>query len=746
MMDSPTELPLSFSQERIWALSRIDPEHHSSDSISQVMDIKGRLDIAALEKSINEVVRRHQVLRTSCKTIGGRPVQTVVAELQSAFSVQDLQDISQVENERKRPLELEHPPLLRAKLFRVREGEYLLVLTTHLFAFDGWSRGILNQEISELYNNFSQGKESPLPELSSQYIDFVRWHHRWFIGDNFTRQKNYWIKKLAGAEVLLDLPFANNREQVTSRGTGVLSFALPGFLTKAAREIAGYSKATLFMVLMAAFQTLLYRYTDRKDISVGTIVSNRRRAESESNIGSFANNILIRSDFSSVSNFWELIDMVRGTMTEGYANQDIPFEKLIGELDGELNRTPLFGTMFVFHRFSKSANLQLSGLQVKKSTTEHSFSQHDLNLVMTDNGKNLSGLLEYNLQLFDASMIKKFPDNFMVILKKVTDDPELPLAELPSFVKTKDMASVKVRSASTYVSPRTELEKAIVEIWQDLFKIEQIGIDDDFFDLGGHSLLGVSLIAKIQEFTGRPLPLPALFRLTTIAQFAAAIETSDLSPVTKPARANLPKNEYRQMLAAIAGGKIPPVKPGSLITRMNQDGSKNPIFWCFNAPGAELPAIADHLGKERPIYGLFSGSGVLARTDQIFRALAEHYVEEIISVHSDGPYLLGGNCDGANVISRIAYNLLERNRKVERLCLLEFFDERLFNYPGAMLLMYGKKSHLKAYRPFRWRKLGWKKAFTTVPKVAWVPGAHGQFFTEPNVRHLAAEVKAFLPG
>jgi thioesterase domain-containing protein len=200
------------------------------------------------------------------------------------------------------------------------------------------------------------------------------------------------------------------------------------------------------------------------------------------------------------------------------------------------------------------------------------------------------------------------------------------------------------------------------------------------------------------------------------------------------------------MLAVLASSPIEPVKPGSLMTFMNGGGSKKPLFWCFNVPRFEASALAENLGRDQPLYCLFSGAGSLERRPETPGALAEHYLDEILSVQPDGPYRIGGNCGGARVVFEMALRLIAQGRDVERLCLMEFFDPRLFEYPGRMLLLYGRESALKLHESFRWLEPGWSEAFRAVPEVDWIPGAHGEFFRKRNVPSLAARISTFLNG
>jgi len=301
-----------------------------------------------------------------------------------------------------------------------------------------------------------------------------------------------------------------------------------------------------------------------------------------------------------------------------------------------------------------------------------------------------------------------------------------------------------------FVAPRSPIEKKLADIWAGVLKINKIGIYDSFFELGGNSLLGVRLIAEIEKAIGKPISLKALFRFTTVEQMAKAIKADETSlsiPITDTGKSGSPKlskQDYSKMLAVIGSCKVPPVKLGSLMLKKNSDSSGLPLFWCFNSLEAEMSMLAQHLGPRQRLYGLFSGSKILDPKQSYIKSIAYHYIDEILSIEPEEPYLIGGNCRGGAMACEIALCLQDMGKRVDRLCLLETFDERLFEYPGKMLLLYGKKSHLKAYKPFHWQEPGWKERFRSIPEVGWVPGAHGEFFREKNIKVLAEKISGFI--
>ncbi|MEZ5332857.1 MAG: amino acid adenylation domain-containing protein [Thermoanaerobaculia bacterium] len=294
--------------------------------------------------------------------------------------------------------------------------------------------------------------------------------------------------------------------------------------------------------------------------------------------------------------------------------------------------------------------------------------------------------------------------------------------------------------------PRDDLERRLVAIWEAVLGRSGLGIRDDFFDLGGHSLLGVRLISEVEKGTGQRVPLRSLFRFSTVERMAdllRASETSRTEPATR-ARSSLSPSEHRDLLAAMASSELAPRASGSLLGCFHAGGPRTPLFWCFNVPSYEPGRLAEHLEAEQPLFALLSGVGVLDWRADTADRLAAHYLDEILAVQPEGPYRLGGNCGGARVAVSLARLLRERGAAIDRLCVMEHFDPTLYGDSGPLLLLYGRDSHLAAHRAFRWGEPGWQEAFAVPPRVEWIPGAHGEFFDPGRVESLADHLTAFL--
>ncbi|VEN73952.1 hypothetical protein EPICR_20423 [Candidatus Desulfarcum epimagneticum] len=315
----------------------------------------------------------------------------------------------------------------------------------------------------------------------------------------------------------------------------------------------------------------------------------------------------------------------------------------------------------------------------------------------------------------------------------------------------------------TFQAPRSPLEKTLAEVWSKVLKIEKIGIYDNFFELGGHSLLGVGLVAGIENATGRPLPLKALFKFSNVADMARAIEsgeasTENSSAWTRPKSVGqgLSEEEYRKMLTLVAGIEPPAAKPGFIVTRINDGDLNPPLFWC--EPGSSQPDFIKYMDRRQPIYGLYSGIGILyPRTEDqktedgwgkkipvVAKKLAQRYLDQILELNPKGAFALGGACVGGRVAAEIALGLIEMGKKVEALFLVEFFDPFLFEYPEKMTLFFSQKSRSEIHETFRWSKPGWEKPFRAAPEVRWIPGDHHETLIEPNLKVVSEEIRKFL--
>ncbi len=433
--------PLSFSQERLWFIHQLQPDS-STYNVSLAFSLQGLLNISALEHSFNEIIQRHEALRTTFLASENKPVQVIAPSLNLTLAVVDLRELPEIEretqvlqlvkNEVQQPFDLEQGSLLRSSLVQLHENEYVLLLSVHHIVFDGWSDGVLWRELTALYTAFCAGKPSPLPELPIQYADFAVWQRQWLQGQVMDTQLDYWKQQLAGAPPLLELPTDRVRPLIqTSRG-GIKHFQLDDHLTQKLKSLSEKSGATLFMTLLTGFVILLSRYSNQQDILVGSPIANRNRSELESLIGFFVNTLVLRTDVSGNPSFWELLQKVRQVAMQAYSHQDAPFEQVVEALQPErnLSYSPLFQVMFVLLN-TPPGKLELPALSLTLLQIENPTAKFDLTLLMTESEQGLSGSLEYNSDLFEQATITRMVGHFVTLLSGIVANPEERISQLP---------------------------------------------------------------------------------------------------------------------------------------------------------------------------------------------------------------------------------------------------------------------------------------------------------------------------
>ncbi len=433
-------LPLSFAQERLWVLNQIEPGSAAYNLVAAIR-LSGTLNVAALERTLAEIVRRHEALRTIFPAIDGTAGQIILPAGPVALPVDDLGHIAierrEAEAERRaaaeaaRPFALESDPLFRARLLRLAEQEHVLVLTMHHIVSDGWSRGVLYREVAALYDAYSAGRSSPLSELPIQYADFASWQRRWLQEDVLEKQVGYWKRQLGGSLPTLDLPTDRPRPPLQTYRGATLSFALPESLCTALRDVGSREDATLFMTLLAAFQTLLQRYSGQDDVIVGSPSAGRTRLETEDLIGFFVNTLALRTDLSGDPSFRELLARVREVALDAYANQEVPFERVVDAIhpQRDLSRSPLFQVLFILQN-TPAHPLVLHGLELRQMDVDAGAAKFDLTLSLVAGAHGYTGHIEYNTDLFDAATIERFAGHYRTLIESAVADPDQPISGL----------------------------------------------------------------------------------------------------------------------------------------------------------------------------------------------------------------------------------------------------------------------------------------------------------------------------
>ncbi|MFN6486982.1 MULTISPECIES: non-ribosomal peptide synthetase [unclassified Nostoc] len=436
-----SSLSLSFAQQRLWFLDQLERESATYNMHSAVRLI-GHLDLVALDMAVQEIVRRHEVLRTAFKIVNGEPTQAIASCLKISMPVVDLQNLAildqstQVQRlafkEAQQPFDLTKAPLLRVIIVRLAQQSHVLLLTIHHIVSDGWSTQIFIREMAALYEAFSRGMPSPLPELPIQYADFAHWQRQWLKGEVLKTQLAYWKQQLAGIPALLELPSDRPRPPVQTFTGRTERIPLNADLTHKLRLLSQQSGATLFMVLLTAFVILLSRYSSQEDIVVGSPIANRNRSEIESLIGFFVNTLVLRTKLQGNPSFLELLNQVRQTALDAYAHQDTPFEQLVEELQPErnLSYSPLFQVGFTLQN-AATETLELPGLTLTALEIENTTAKYDLTLFVEEMENELIGAWEYNSDLFDLATITQMAQHFENLLEGVVANPQEKITQLP---------------------------------------------------------------------------------------------------------------------------------------------------------------------------------------------------------------------------------------------------------------------------------------------------------------------------
>jgi amino acid adenylation domain-containing protein len=439
--DNDNDLPLSFAQTRLWFIDQFEP-NSALYNISAALRLEGTLCVTALEQSLTEIVQRHEALRTNFITVDGQANQIIHEQINGQLSVVDFKHLSEseskiaalelVKQQAIQPFNLASDSLLRATLVTLSDTEHILLICMHHIVSDGWSIGVFVEELTALYNAYAQGQPSPLNPLPIQYTDFAIWQKNWLQGEVLQTQLSYWRNQLIGAPAILSLPTDRPRKAKQTFVGAHQQFALSAQLTEKLNQLSQEQGVTLFMTLLAGFNTLLCRYSGQTDIVVGSPIANRNKSEIEGLIGFFVNTLVLRTDLSNNPSFAALLDRVREVSLGAYTHQDLPFEMLVEALQPErdLSYTPLFQVMFVLQNAPLSS-VELDGLKLTPVEMENPIAKFDLTLSMESTPDGLMGWWEYNTDLFDGSTIERMIGHFVTLLEGIVANPLSAISQLP---------------------------------------------------------------------------------------------------------------------------------------------------------------------------------------------------------------------------------------------------------------------------------------------------------------------------
>jgi len=467
-------LPLSYAQQRLWVLAQF-PGATVAYNMPTTWRITGSLDLLAFERAINTLVARHEVFRTQFILRDGTPYQEILPSLSLPVCVTDLSHLSteeqsaevtqQVATFAKAPFDLTTAPLLRVALLWLGSDEHILLLNMHHIISDAWSNSILVRELSTLYTAYCQDAPNPLPPLPIQYADFAQWQRNYLQGAVLTAQLDYWRQQLNGAPALLELPTDRPRPSVQTHRGSFVRVHLPVNLTQQLDRLSEQQGVTLYMLLLAGWSILLSRYSGQEDLVIGSPIANRSQVEIESLIGFFVNTLALRIDLSGNPTFLELLQQVKATTLGAYAHQDVPFEKLVQELDVErdLSYNPLFQVMLTWQNVPRES-VALSDVTFKALKSEKQMAKFDMTLRLTQRADGIVGRWEYNSDLFDTSTIERMSGHFAMLLQRMVAQPETPVQQLPLLTERERQQLFVEWNSTTVPFPA---DKTVVHLFEE---------------------------------------------------------------------------------------------------------------------------------------------------------------------------------------------------------------------------------------------------------------------------------------
>jgi thioesterase domain-containing protein/acyl carrier protein len=713
--------PMSFNQERLWLLAGLNPQT-SAYNIPFVFRLHGNLNRSILENALQILVDRHEILRTTFTAkLAGQAIQKVRPRPEKILQCIDLfpdavDRQSRVEEfiaaEIIAPFSLATEPLFRAKLLTLidttlpeNRQNYILILNFHHIIFDGWSEGVLFQEISVIYAALCNCQDLSLAPLPIQYKDFSIWQRQCLQGDFLRVLKTYWQNVLGGnlQQLLLPVDYPPPSELVG--GSATEKIHLSEELVSALKALARQERATLFQTLLAAFKVLLYHYIERSDICVCAPMANRNRNELKGLIGYFVNLLVLRTDLKGSPSFRQIIGRVKESASGASAYQDLPVQELVTCIEGD--RAILSQVLFALQNTPQN-QLILSRVEVERLEVDNGRADFDLFLSLIAEGRVIQGVLKYNTDLFQASTIALLLQRYVQILRSAIADPDTPIDALllldaderQSLERMRQIA-LGFRSVNTnqYVAPRNELEEKLAALWQDTLKITKIGIQDDFFELGGRSLAAVQLLTQVEQVFHRKISLSKIFQAPTIERMAALLRAKETleKPIT--------------------------------VVSFNTEGHKPPLFFIHSVEPSILHYlnVVNYLDRDRPFYGIQPPalSGDDSYLFETLEEMAAYYVNEIIDLEPNGPYYLVGHSMGGVIAYEIACQLEQQGHPIAFLGLLDTYA------PGHQLregittkssIPYQIYIHLFNLSKIRFgRKIGYifERSKRIIPKFIW---------------------------
>jgi len=657
--------PKWYFQQMLWVQN---PRHAENFAYNYplALRMRGCLDRSALARSIQEIVRRHQPLRSVFRIMEGRLIQIILPPQPLPLPVVDLSHVCDAGREAEalrlavtdanRPFDLSQGPLLRANLWCLGPEDHLLLLTTHHIVSDNWSMAILLRELSVVYGAFSARQPSPLAEVSCQYGDFVRQQQKRFECKEL-EYIAFWKEQLAGRDGFHHVPPDHARpenvqpESKTYHGAHE-RLTLDQSSTNALKTLGPKEKVSPFMILLTAFQCLLCRYSGQRDVGVASCVANRQSSQDERMVGHFSNHVIFRTSLADTSTLREVLRQVRQTALTAYSYQDWPFGNMVEHLEtaSDSSRNNLFQALLVLTEAPKD-KWSFCGLDVRPLPLDVGTTAFDL-IVWLKLEEKLEIDLQYNSDLFEADTLRQILADYGTVLGIMSTNPEAQVGELGiSMLQAESRRYQQLEHApQAYKGPRDSVESQLVKLWEAVLDKRPVGIEDDFFELGGTSLIAARLFAQIEEGFKLKIPLVTLVQASTIKKLAKVIHRPG-SP-----------DAWRSLVTIQPGGIRPPL-------------------FCIHGESGNLliyRSLARYLGPDQPIYGL-QPQGLDGKQAPLTRIedMAARYIEEIQVIQPEGPYFLAGYCMGGTIAFEMAQQLSGQGQRVDLLALLDTYNWRM---------------------------------------------------------------------
>ena len=653
--------PSWYPRQIAWVQNPQDPEN-VAHNLPLALRMRGPLDRNALTRSIHEIVKRHQPLRSVFRIVEDCLIQIVLPAQPVSFPVVDLNTVCEAKREAEalrlatddanRPFDLGQGPLLRAKLWCLGPQDHLLLLTTHHIVSDNLSMEILLRELSLVYGAFSAGQPSPLPDISFQYGDFVRREQKRFEHKQL-ESIAFWKQQLVDSHGFHHLPPDHARPTSQAYRRAHERLIVDPSLASPLKTLSRREKVSPFMVLLAALQCLLSRYSGQRDIGVASCVANRQSAQVEKLVGHFSNHVIFRTSLANNPTFRDILRQVRKTALTAYSYQDLPFGSLLEQLQAAsgAGRDDLFQVLLVLTE-GPTEKWTFAGLEVSVLELEVGTTAYDL-IVWLKLEERLEVTLQYNSDLFQVHTIRQLLADYGAVLNVITKNLEASVDELgigKLRAESCDNHQQPEHLSQDYVGPKDTIESQLIQLWESVFDKRPIGIEDDFFELGGTSLLAARLFGKIEETFKLSIPLVTLLQAATIKKLTDVIRASD-----SPRSAN------------------------SLVA-IQPNGDRPPLF-CIHGESGNLlmyRSLARCLGPDQPVYGL-QPQGLDGKQAPLttIEDMAARYIKEIQVIQPAGPYFLAGYCMGGTIAFEMAQQLRWQGQRVDLLALLDTYNWRM---------------------------------------------------------------------